>query len=108
MDTRPSWSREQLTQPRYTSVLAAFAKIFPLTISFDAMPVPVLPLIMYGWSVIGSGGAHPQSIKAMLAFAAKHGVRPVIENFPMTTEGITEAMKKLNDGEMRYRGVVEV
>ncbi|KAK5229410.1 hypothetical protein LTR96_003022 [Exophiala xenobiotica] len=92
----------------YIPVLAPFAKIFPLTISFDAMPVPVLPLMMYGLSIVGSGGAHPQSIKAMLSFAAKHAIKPILEKFPMTKDGITEAMKKLNDGKMRYRGVVEV
>ncbi|KAK4941840.1 hypothetical protein LTR10_018316 [Elasticomyces elasticus] len=92
----------------FIPVLAPFAKIFPLTISFDAMAVPVLPLVIYGYSIVGSGGAHPQSVKAMLAFAAKHGIKPVVEKFPMTKEGITEAMKKLDDGNMRYRGVVEV
>ncbi len=89
-------------------MLAPFAKIFPLTISFDAFPVPALPLVVYGYSVIGSGGAHPQSINAMLSFAAKHRVKPAIEKFPMTVEGITAAMKKLEEGKMRYRGVVEV
>jgi D-arabinose 1-dehydrogenase-like Zn-dependent alcohol dehydrogenase len=92
----------------YIPVLAPFAKIFPLTISFDAWAVPALPLVVYGYSIIGSGGAHPQSIKAMLRFVAKHGIKPVIEKFPMTQQGITEAMKKLEDGKMRYRGVVVV
>jgi D-arabinose 1-dehydrogenase-like Zn-dependent alcohol dehydrogenase len=42
----------------------------------------------------------------MLRFAAKHGVKPQIEKFPMTQAGITEAMEKLRNGKMRYRGVV--
>ena len=44
--------------------------------------------------------------KEMLAFAAHHSIRPIIEQFPMTVQGITESMKKLDDGKMRYRGVV--
>lgn len=86
--------------------MAPFARIFPLTISFDALPVPALPLILYGYQVVGSAGAHPQSIKAMLAFAAKHDIKPVVEKFPLTQQGITEAMRKLEEGKMRYRGVV--
>lgn len=89
-------------------MLAPYAKIFPLTISFDSFPVPALPLVIGGWSVVGSGGAQPRSVNSMLAFAAKHGIKPVTETFPMTQKGITEAMKKLSDGQMRYRGVVVV
>jgi D-arabinose 1-dehydrogenase-like Zn-dependent alcohol dehydrogenase len=97
-----------LTLPRYMPILAPFAKIFPLTISFDNMPIPVLPFVMYGYSVIGSGGAHPHSIKAMLRFCAEHDIKPVIEKFPMTQKGVVDAMKKLEDGKMRYRGVLVV
>lgn len=93
---------------RYIPVLAPFAKIFPLTISFDNFPVPALPLVIYGYSVIGSGGAHPQSIREMLSFAAKHNIKPLIEKFPMTKEGITEAMTKLEEGHIRYRAVLVV
>jgi D-arabinose 1-dehydrogenase-like Zn-dependent alcohol dehydrogenase len=42
----------------------------------------------------------------MLRFAAIHQIRPIIEQFPMTVDGITEAMKKLEEGGMRYRGVL--
>lgn len=56
--------------------------------------------------MIGSGGAEPVSIKEMLKFCVKHDIRPQIEKFPMTKEGITQAMQKLNDGKMRYRAVV--
>ena len=87
-------------------MLKPFAKIFPLTISFDDFKIPTLGLIVYGWQVIGSAGAHPQSMKAMFDFVAKHGVRPQIETFPMSQKGITDAMAKLKDGKMRYRGVV--
>ncbi|KIW26622.1 uncharacterized protein PV07_06441 [Cladophialophora immunda] len=92
----------------YLPVLAPFAKIFPLTISMDNIPVPVLPFIIYGYSIIGSGGAHPQSVQAMLRFAAEHSVKPVIEKFPMTQKGVTDAMTKLDEGSVRYRGVLEV
>jgi D-arabinose 1-dehydrogenase-like Zn-dependent alcohol dehydrogenase len=42
----------------------------------------------------------------MLKFAAFHGIKPVIETFPMTEEGIEEALHKLDEGKVRYRGVL--
>jgi D-arabinose 1-dehydrogenase-like Zn-dependent alcohol dehydrogenase len=48
------------------------------------------------------------SVRAMPAFAAKHDIKPQIEKFPMTQNGITEAMQKRRDGKMRYRGVLVV
>ncbi|KIW98370.1 uncharacterized protein Z519_00030 [Cladophialophora bantiana CBS 173.52] len=97
-----------LTLQRYLPILAPFAKIFPLAVSMDNIPVPALSLVTYGYEVIGSGGAHPQSVKAMLRFAAVHSVKPVIEKFPMTQKGVTDAMKKLDEGSVRYRGVLVV
>jgi D-arabinose 1-dehydrogenase-like Zn-dependent alcohol dehydrogenase len=43
----------------------------------------------------------------MLSFAAKHGIRPMIEKFPMTQAGVTQAMARLKDGKVRYRAVLE-
>jgi D-arabinose 1-dehydrogenase-like Zn-dependent alcohol dehydrogenase len=82
--------------------------VFPLTISPETLPFSPLTLIMGGLRVFGSGLAPVASARAMLEFAAKHGVKPQIEKFPMTQAGVTEAMQKLRDGKMRYRGVLVV
>lgn len=63
---------------------------------------------MGNFSVLGIGTAQIASIQAMLNFAAKHNVRPQIEKFPLNKGGITDAMQKLRDGKMRYRGVLVV
>ena len=63
-------------------------------------------MLMSSIRVTGSGLAPIASHRAMLAFAAKHGIKPQIEKFPMTQIGVTEAMQKLRDGKMRYRGVL--
>ena len=42
----------------------------------------------------------------MLNFAARTGVRPVIEKFEFTQKGFEEAMEKMKNGKMRYRGVL--
>ncbi|OAG43327.1 hypothetical protein AYO21_02264 [Fonsecaea monophora] len=92
----------------YLPVLAPYAKIFPLTISMDNIPVPALPFVMYGYSIIGSGGAHSQSVKAMLRFAAEYSIKPVIEKFPLTQSGVTDAMKKLDEGSLPRNVCVSV
>ncbi|TVY29230.1 putative formaldehyde dehydrogenase [Lachnellula hyalina] len=92
----------------FLPVLAAGSKVFPLTISMEVLPFTPLSLIGGSISVIGSGLAPNASVQVMLAFAAKHGVKPQIEKFPMTQAGVTEAMQKLRDGKMRYRGVLVV
>jgi D-arabinose 1-dehydrogenase-like Zn-dependent alcohol dehydrogenase len=42
----------------------------------------------------------------MLAFSAAHGIKPAVEMFPMSEEGLAEALNKLNTNKMRYRGVL--
>ena len=42
----------------------------------------------------------------MLEFAALHKISPIVEKFPLTEKGLEEAMDKLADGSMRYRGVL--
>lgn len=34
--------------------------------------------------------------------------RPMIEEYPMTTEGVTKAMQNVRDGKVRYRAVLIV
>jgi D-arabinose 1-dehydrogenase-like Zn-dependent alcohol dehydrogenase len=62
--------------------------------------------IVGGTLRVAGNVANTNSIRAMLAFAAKHGVKPQIERFPLSQQGATEAMQKLRDGKMRYRGVL--
>jgi hypothetical protein len=40
--------------------------------------------------------------REMIEFARLHGIKPIIEQFPLTVEGITEAMDRLNEGK-RFR-----
>jgi D-arabinose 1-dehydrogenase-like Zn-dependent alcohol dehydrogenase len=46
-------------------------------------------------------------VNEMLAFAARHQIRPIIEVFDMNEQQIERAMQKLERGEMRYRGVLK-
>ena len=68
----------------------------------------MLPILVNGISIQGSAGAHRQSIKDMLDFAAKHHVRPKLQLFGFGPEPLQEAMDVLEKGGMRYRGVIEI
>ena len=65
-----------------------------------------VPLIVNGLSVQGSVVAPRHIHQQMLDFSALHKIEPILEKFPMTEQGITEAMEKLDSGSMRYRGVL--
>lgn len=64
-----------------------------------------MPLILNGITIQGSVVASRYVHQRMLEFAALHNIAPIVEKFPMTVKGIEEAMEKLNNGSMRYRGV---
>lgn len=80
----------------------------PLTVSGENLPISPLSLINGRLRVLGSNVASPASLRAMLDFAAKNDIRPQIEKFPLSQQGVTTAMQKLRDGKMRYRGVLVV
>lgn len=64
-----------------------------------------MPLLLNGLTVQGSVVASRYVHNRMLEFAALHKIEPIIEKFPLSEQGINEAMDKLNEGNIRYRGV---
>ena len=70
-----------------------------------ALTFCTVPVVLQGITVQGSVVASRYVQQRMLDFAALHNISPIIEKFPMTEKGITEAMEKLGNGSMRYRGV---
>ncbi|KAH7884358.1 NADP-dependent alcohol dehydrogenase [Phlebopus sp. FC_14] len=90
----------------YLSVMAARGTIFPLSVSARDLDIPYMPFLTQGLHIQGnicpSRGVHV----AMLRFAAHHGVRPITQEFPLTVEGIEDAMSKLDKGLVRYRAVL--
>ncbi|KAH7093730.1 chaperonin 10-like protein [Paraphoma chrysanthemicola] len=88
-------------------VLAPTSIIFPLTVTDGNFEIPQMGLIGGGITVQGSVVAARAVHRHMLAFAALHDIKPITMEFPMTTEGIEDAMSTLRDGKMRYRGVLK-
>ena len=89
----------------YMPVMAPSGTIYPLTVGGDIV-IPGFPLILSGLRIQGSMVSARLIHRQMLEFAAKHDIRPIIQKFPMSEEGIEEAFKTLGDGKMRYRGVL--
>lgn len=92
----------------YLSVLNPRAAIYPLSVDSGNLSIPYMPIIAQQLRIQGSLVAARQVHREMLAFAAHHQIKPIIEQFPMTVEGIEECVQKLEAGEMRYRGVLVV
>lgn len=92
----------------YSKVMAPFGHIYPLTISDAPLTFPYLPLVLKELSIHGSCSSTPGEIAKMLDFAVAHKIKPAVQTFPLSVEGITEAFEKLESGKIRYRGVLEV
>lgn len=96
---QPDWSR-------FLDIMAVGGSIFPITVSKEDLKMPYTPIIRKELRIQGSRVAPRQVHREMIEFAAFHGIKPIIEKFPMTEEGITAAMDRLGSGKMRYRGVL--
>lgn len=88
-------------------MLANRSHIFPLTISMDDFKINNLSLITKEITVKAVCASTMVQVNEMLAFAARHEIRPIIEVFPMTLDGVNESLQKLEAGKMRYRGVLK-
>ncbi|KAL0072639.1 hypothetical protein AAF712_000402 [Marasmius tenuissimus] len=90
----------------YYSILDQRAKIFPLTVADGTIATAYSPTLLRGINIIGSILASRHVHTKMLDFAARNKVFPIVEVFPMTEEGVNTAIKKLQDGKVRYRAVL--
>ncbi|RPA73651.1 GroES-like protein [Ascobolus immersus RN42] len=92
----------------YFDILEPQGVILPLTVAGpdEKLQVPYMRFLQGGIKVIGSCIAPRYEHNLMLNFAARNKVHPVVMKFPMTVEGIEEGFKTLEEGKMRYRGVL--
>ena len=71
----------------------------------EPIPVPSIALISGQRDVSGSPTGSPADIAQMLAFAARHDIRPQVEHFPMRE--VNAALAHLQAGKARYRIVLD-
>ncbi|KEQ96845.1 hypothetical protein AUEXF2481DRAFT_78474 [Aureobasidium subglaciale EXF-2481] len=88
--------------------LARRATIVLMSIQQKPLVVPYMPFILPGHKIVASTEASRQNHLAMIQFAARHKISPWVERFPMTEDGLKSAFERLENGEMRFRGVLEV
>ena len=74
-------------------------------LSPEPMAIGAFALIGAQHSVGGSPSGAPGTVATMLEFCARHGVRPVTEEFPMSRAN--EALAHLEAGKARYRIVLK-
>src|SRR5262249_20430483 len=85
--------------------LAPNGRLHVLGLVVEPIPVHVIPLIMGQRSLSGSPTGAPVATGLMLDFAARHGITPQTEHFPMSR--INEAFERLGAGKARYRIVLD-
>jgi uncharacterized zinc-type alcohol dehydrogenase-like protein len=72
----------------------------------EPIPVAAFDLIVGQKSVSGSPTGGPAHIAAMLDFAARHGIAPQVEHFPLSK--VNDALAHLAEGHARYRVVLDM
>ena len=92
----------------YIGVMATYGTIYVLTVSLGNVSYPALPALKKDLAFRISTGASTLIYRQMFDFAVLHGVRPQIEKFPLTPQGIAEARAKMEKGGVRYKAVMEV
>lgn len=91
----------------FLPIMANNSVIFPLSIDPSGIfQIPYMQWLLAGIRIQATIIAPRNTHRLMLDFAARNGVKPVYNAFPLTQEGITDAMQTLRDGKMRYRGVL--
>lgn len=93
-----------LDWPAYLDALKSRGHLHVVGVTPQPIAIPAFPLIASQRSVGGSPSGAPGTVATMLDFAARHGIAPVVEEFPMTQAN--EAMKHLEEGKARYRIVL--
>lgn len=99
--SQPDWNL-------FVPVLSPGATISPLSVAMEDFKIPYMALVANGLRVLGSIVSARKVHMDMLEFAAFHGIKPISVKFPMTVEGIQNSLNTLEEGKMRYRGVLEV
>lgn len=81
----------------------AFITAPPLSEKLTLTPFQML---MSSISVSGSMIGAPADIEYMLKLASEHNIKPMIETIDISEEGVTEAWKRMESGDVKFRFVL--
>jgi uncharacterized zinc-type alcohol dehydrogenase-like protein len=85
--------------------LAPRGRLHTVGAVLEPISLAAFPLIMGQKSLSGSPLGSPTTVATMLDFAARHGIAPTVEFFPMSRAN--DALEHLKSGKARYRIVLE-
>ncbi len=88
----------------YIAALRPKGRLHYVGATLEPLDLGVFPMIMGQRSVSASPVGSPATIAKMLAFAARHAIKPVTEHFPF--DRANEAIDRLRSGQARYRIVL--
>ncbi|OAG36719.1 hypothetical protein AYO21_09103 [Fonsecaea monophora] len=88
-------------------VVARGASIVVLGAIGMSLEFPFLPYFFNCYNLVTNLVASRATHAEMLAFAAHHDVKPLIEQFAMDEAGVAEAVTRLQSGKVRYRAVLK-
>jgi uncharacterized zinc-type alcohol dehydrogenase-like protein len=88
----------------YVEALKPRGRLHLVGATLEPLDLAVFPLIMGQRSISGSPVGSPATIAKMLDFSVRHGIKPVIETYPM--DQVNQAMDRLRSGQARYRIVL--
>jgi uncharacterized zinc-type alcohol dehydrogenase-like protein len=89
----------------YLAALAPKGRLHVVGVAPKPLEVSAFVLLVGQRSVSGSPSGAPATVATMLDFAARHGIAPVVEEFPMSHAN--EALAHLEAGKARYRIVLK-
>ncbi|MFY9178781.1 MAG: zinc-binding dehydrogenase, partial [Venatoribacter sp.] len=89
----------------YTKMLNKKGRLHVVGAVLEPMPVSVMALMDAQRSVSSSPVGSPATLVTMLDFAARHGIQPLVEVFPMSQ--VNAAIEHLESGKARYRVVLK-
>jgi uncharacterized zinc-type alcohol dehydrogenase-like protein len=88
----------------YVAALKPKGRLDFVGATLEPLDLAVFPLIAGQRSISGTPVGSPATIRRMLDFAARHGINPVTEHFPL--DRVNDAIAHLRSGQARYRAVL--
>jgi uncharacterized zinc-type alcohol dehydrogenase-like protein len=90
----------------FMTTLKPRGRLHVLGAILEPLDLNSMPMLFGQHSVSGSPVGSPATIRKMLEFAARHGINPMTEHFPLSQ--VNEALDHLRAGKARFRIVLDV
>ncbi|RDH34761.1 chaperonin 10-like protein [Aspergillus welwitschiae] len=81
--------------------------IYHISVTLKPTPIPLVPFGQKGIRIQGCFITSRRNLQELLESAARFDIKPTIMTFPLTRNGLEEAIEKLRAGKIRYRAVLE-